>query len=162
MLDFTPPWPRVKYADLLREYAGVNLADAEAVRRKAAQLGMDVAGKDDAVIANQVFEATVEHRLIQPTFVYDYPAAICPLTRRHPEDPSIALRFEAFVAGMEIGNAYTELNDPRVQRENSRGRWPARATRRWPSWTRISCWRWNTVCRRRADWAWASTVWSCC
>ncbi|MEK6797773.1 MAG: lysine--tRNA ligase, partial [Planctomycetota bacterium] len=118
VLDFTPPWPRVKYADLLREYAGVNLADAEAVRRKAAQLGMDVAGKDDAVIANQVFEATVEHRLIQPTFVYDYPAAICPLTRRHPEDPSIALRFEAFVAGMEIGNAYTELNDPRVQREN--------------------------------------------
>ena len=53
-------------------------------------------------------------------FVYDYPAAICPLARRHPEDPSIALRFEAFVAGMELGNAYTELNDPVVQAENLR------------------------------------------
>ena len=58
--------------------------------------------------------------MIQPTFVYDYPAAICPLTRRHPDDPSIALRFEAFVAGMELGNAYTELNDPREQQDNFR------------------------------------------
>jgi lysyl-tRNA synthetase class 2 len=50
--------------------------------------------------------------------VYDYPAALCPLTRRHPQDESIALRFEAYVAGMEIGNAYSELNDPDVQAAN--------------------------------------------
>ncbi|MDO8628961.1 MAG: amino acid--tRNA ligase-related protein, partial [Phycisphaerales bacterium] len=81
---------------------------------------IDHAGKDDAVVVNAVFEATVEHHLIQPTFVYDYPAAICPLTRRHPDDPSIALRFEGFVAGMELGNAYTELNDPQVQSDNLR------------------------------------------
>ncbi|MFQ5590557.1 MAG: amino acid--tRNA ligase-related protein [Phycisphaerae bacterium] len=51
-------------------------------------------------------------------FVYDYPAAICPLTRLHPEDPSVALRFEAFAGGMELGNAYTELNDPEMQAAN--------------------------------------------
>lgn len=117
-IDFTPPWPRRKYADLLFEYAHVAMSDADAVRAKAKGLGIDVAGKDDAVVVNDVFEATVEHHLIQPTFVHDYPAAICPLTRRHPDNPAIALRFEAFVAGMELGNAYTELNDPAVQQEN--------------------------------------------
>jgi len=118
VIDFTPPWPRKKYADLLRQYAGVEMTDAAAVRKKAEALGIDHKGKDDPVVVNEVFEATVEHHLDQPTFVYDYPAAICPLTRRHPDDPSIALRFEAFVAGMELGNAYTELNDPAVQAEN--------------------------------------------
>ena len=53
-----------------------------------------------------------------PLFVKDYPAEICPLTRRKPDDPSIALRFEVFIAGMEIGNAYTELNDPAIQEAN--------------------------------------------
>ncbi len=120
VLDFTPPWPRHRYAALLEKYAGVAMNDAEAVRRKARELGMDQAGKDPAVLVNQLFEATVEHHLVQPQFVYDYPAAICPLTRRHPNDPSIALRFEAFAAGMELGNAYTELNDPQVQEENFR------------------------------------------
>ena len=120
VIDFTPPWPRRKYADLIREYAGVSMTDIGAVREKATKLGIEHAGKDDAVVVNQVFEGAVEHHLIQPTFVYDYPAAICPLTRRHPEDASIALRFEAFVAGMELGNAYTELNDPQVQYDNFR------------------------------------------
>jgi len=106
VLDFTPPWPRRKYADLLDEYAGVTMADIEGVRGRAHELGIEL------------FEAAVEHHLVQPVFVHDYPAAICPLTRRHPEDPSIALRFEAFVAGMELGNAYTELNDPEVQEAN--------------------------------------------
>ncbi|HRX85051.1 MAG TPA: lysine--tRNA ligase [Phycisphaerae bacterium] len=117
-LDFTPPWPRRKYADLLREYAGVDMADGAAVRETAKKHGVDIAGKDDAVVINDLFEATVEPRLIQPQFVYDYPAAICPLTRRHPDDPAIALRFEAYACGMELGNAYTELNDPDVQEAN--------------------------------------------
>jgi lysyl-tRNA synthetase class 2 len=120
VLDFTPPWRRVRYADLLKEHAGVEMGDEQAVRRKAAEAGIELADKDHAVIVNELFERTVEHHLVQPTFVYDYPAAICPLTRRHPADPSIALRFEAFVAGMELGNAYTELNDPAVQEANLR------------------------------------------
>lgn len=116
-LDFTPPWPRKTYTELLREHAGVDLRDAAAVRTKAAELGIDNAKADDAVIANRLFEATVEAKLIQPMFVTEYPAALCPLTRRKPGDPSLALRFEAYAAGMELGNAYTELNDPAVQRE---------------------------------------------
>jgi lysyl-tRNA synthetase class 2 len=117
-LNFKPPWQRRKYADLLVEYAGVALDDAAGVKAKARSLGISVQGKDDAVLVNDVFEATVEPHLIAPQFVYDYPAAICPLTRRDPENPAIAQRFEAFVAGMELGNAYTELNDPDVQAEN--------------------------------------------
>jgi len=118
VLDLTPPWKRQKYGDLLQGYAGVRMDDFVAVRKKAEELGIEHVGKDPAVVVNDVFETTVEHHLHEPVFVYDYPAALCPLTRRHPEDENIALRFEAFVATMELGNAYTELNDPKVQRDN--------------------------------------------
>ena len=117
-IDYTTPWRRAKYADLLAEYAGVQMRDMPAVRAKARELGIEESNKDDAVVINEVFEETVEQHLIQPTFVIDYPAELCPLTRRDPNDPSIALRFEAFVANMELANAYTELNDPVIQEEN--------------------------------------------
>lgn len=117
-LDFSTPWPRRKYFDLLAEYAGVNADDMDAVREKARQKNIEVGGMDDAVVINELFEATVEPHLVQPTFVYDYPAKLCPLTRRHPDNDQIALRFEAYAARMEIGNAYTELNDPVVQEAN--------------------------------------------
>ena len=117
-LDFTPPWPRRTYAELMEEHAGVKMTDIRAVRDKAAALEIDHAGMDDAIVVNEVFEATVEPKLIQPTFVLDYPAPLCPLTRRKADDPNIALRFEPFAAGTELGNAYTELNDPAVQEEN--------------------------------------------
>jgi len=117
-LDYTLPWSRKTFAELLEEHAGVSMTDIAAVRAKASELDIDHAGMDDAIVVNGVFESTVEPKLIQPTFVLDYPAPICPLTRRKPDDPNIALRFEAFVAGMEIGNAYTELNDPAIQEEN--------------------------------------------
>jgi lysyl-tRNA synthetase class 2 len=115
------PWRRVKYADLLAEHAGAAMRDIPAVRAKARQLGIEESNKDDAVVINEVFEATVGPHLVQPTFVKDYPAELCPLTRRDPNDPTIALRFEAFVAGMEIANAYTELNDPAIQQANFTG-----------------------------------------
>jgi len=69
-------------------------------------------------VVNEVFEATVEDRLVDPTFVMDYPAALCPLTKRSKADPAYAERFELFIAGMELANAYTELNDPAQQYEN--------------------------------------------
>ncbi len=119
-LDFTPPWPRRAYADLLEEHAGVRLTDVAAVRDKAAALEIEHAGMDDAVVVNEVFDRAVEPRLVQPMFVLDYPAPLCPLTRRKPDDPNVALRFEAFVAGTELGNAYTELNDPAIQEANFR------------------------------------------
>ncbi len=118
VVDYTPPWPREKYADLLERHAGVRIGDIDAVREKARSLGIEESNKDDAVVINEVFEETVEPHLVQPVFVCDYPAAICPLTRRDPENPDVALRFEAFAMSMELGNAYTELNDPAVQLEN--------------------------------------------
>ena len=116
-IDMTPPFARRKYYDLVREYAEVDPHDADAVRAKAVALGLDVAGKHPDVILNAVFEETVEKNLHNPTFVYDYPASICPLTRRKADDPAIAERFELFVKGMELANAYTELNDPDLQEE---------------------------------------------
>ena len=62
-----------------------------------------------------LFEQEVEHRLIGPVFVHDYPASLCPLTRRKRDNPAIAERFELFVRGMELANAYSELNDPVLQ-----------------------------------------------
>jgi len=118
VIDYTRPWRRAQYAELLKEYGGCDIDDIEAVRAKARKLGLDEAGMDEVVVINEVFEATVEDNLINPTFVYDYPAALCPLTRRKKEDPKYAERFELFIARMEMANAYTELNDPRIQEEN--------------------------------------------
>jgi len=117
-IDYRVPWRRARYGDLLAEHAGVGLDDAEGLRRKARELGVEESNKDDAVVADEIFDQLVVPQLIQPTFVKDYPAALCPLTRCDPDDPSVALRFEPYVARMEIGNAYTELNDPAVQEAN--------------------------------------------
>ncbi|MBN2592582.1 MAG: lysine--tRNA ligase, partial [Sedimentisphaerales bacterium] len=117
-IDFTRPWRRAKYADLLKEYAGCDINDIEAVRTKARQLELDEAQMDDVVVVNEVFEATVEDYLVDPTFVLDYPAQLCPLTRQKKDDPKYAERFELFIGRMELANAYTELNDPAIQEEN--------------------------------------------
>jgi lysyl-tRNA synthetase class 2 len=117
-IDYTSPWPRKTYGSLLKEHAGVDINDIAAVRAKARELGIEESNKADVVVINDVFEETVETKLINPTFVLDYPAPLCPLTKPSPTDPGIALRFEVFVAGMELGNAYTELNDPEIQRKN--------------------------------------------
>ena len=119
-IDYTRPWRRAKYADLLKEYAGCDIDDMPAVRQKARQLEINEAGMDDVVVVNEVFEATVEQHLVNPTFVIDYPAAICPLTKQSKADPRYAERFELFIGRMELANAYTELNDPDVQEENFR------------------------------------------
>ncbi len=117
LIDFTPPWPRKAYMELLQEYAGVDANDSKAVLAKAGELGIETKGKDHAVIVSEIFEANVEDQLVGPVFVIDYPAAICPLTKRKASDPSLAERFELFVHGMELANAYTELNDPDLQEE---------------------------------------------
>ncbi len=119
-IDFSRPWRRAKYADLLKEHSGCDIDDIPAIRAKARALQIEDAGMDDAVVVNEVFEATVEDKLIAPTFVIDYPAVLCPLAKRSRTDPRYAERFELFVVGMELANAYTELNDPAVQYENFR------------------------------------------
>jgi lysyl-tRNA synthetase class 2 len=119
-IDYTTPWRRATYAELLREHTGVELGDEAALREKARQLGIEESNKDAAVVADELFAEAVEPHLVQPTFVLDYPAALCPLTRRKAGSPDLAERFELYVATMEIANAYTELNDPAVQEANFR------------------------------------------
>ncbi len=114
-IDFTPPWPRRTHASLLTEFAGVDPRDDTALRARAEAAGLSTAGKDHDVVASELFEATVEERLDGPIFVIDYPAAICPLTKRKTTDPSVAERFELYIRGIELANAYTELNDPTLQ-----------------------------------------------
>jgi lysyl-tRNA synthetase class 2 len=116
-IDFTPPWPRRTYADMFREHTGIDPSDAAAVRAKAESVGIATAGKDPDVVVSEVFEELVEDALTGPVFVIDYPAAICPLTKRKADNPAVAERFELFVRGMELANAYTELNDPVLQDE---------------------------------------------
>lgn len=116
-IDFTPPWPRKTYADLFHEHTGVDPTDASAVKTKAEALGLATNGKDSDVIVAEVFEQLVEDALDGPVFVIDYPAVLCPLTKRKASNPKVAERFELFVRGMELANAYTELNDPILQDE---------------------------------------------
>ena len=119
-VDFARPWRRATYAELLKEYGGCKIDDIKGVRTKATQLGIEHTNMDDAVVTNEVFEKTAEEHLINPTFVMDYPAALCPLTKQKKGQPDIAERFELYIASMELANAYTELNDPAVQEENFR------------------------------------------
>jgi lysyl-tRNA synthetase class 2 len=116
-VDFTPPFARKTYDTLLEEVTGVDPTDDAELRKTAYEAGIEVADRHIDVIKNELFEARVEKTLTGPIFVIDYPASICPLTKRKRDNPAIAERFELFVQGMEIANAYTELNDPDLQEE---------------------------------------------
>ena len=114
-IDFSTPFQRASYNDLFAENTGIDPTDNDAVANFAKSLGFDTEGKHPDVIKNEVFEEKVEDQLKGPVFVIDYPASICPLTKRKRDNPEIAERFELFINGMELANAYTELNDPDLQ-----------------------------------------------
>jgi lysyl-tRNA synthetase class 2 len=116
-IDFTPPFARRTYDELFAEHTCVSPEDAVAVKKLAESIGFETAGKHPDVIKSEVFEERVEDQLVGPIFVLDYPASICPLTKRKTDNPAIAERFELFVQGMEVANAYTELNDPDLQEQ---------------------------------------------
>ncbi len=116
-IDFTPPFARKTYDQLFQEQTGLAPDDAEGIKACAAGLGLETANRHPDVLKNEVFEEKVEDALSGPVFVIDYPASICPLTKRKKDNPNIAERFELFIQGMEIANAYTELNDPDLQEE---------------------------------------------
>ena len=115
-VDLSAPFARGRYAELFEQATGVSIHDEDAVRAKAEELGVLVPhelGHFKQVDA--VFEVAVEDRLEVPTFVTHHPSAISPLAKKDPEDPRFAERFELHVAGMELCNAFTELNDPLEQ-----------------------------------------------
>ena len=130
-IDFSRPWRRVRYAELLKEHSGCDIDDFSAIRAKARELGLDEADMDDAIVIDEVFQATVEDNLVGPVFVMDYPARLCPLAKCKKDEPGVpkrkkgrlgslkyAERFELYIGRMELANAYTELNDPARQYEN--------------------------------------------
>jgi lysyl-tRNA synthetase, class II len=117
VIDFTPPFDRKTYDELFQEQTSVDPQDQASVKALAEKIGFDTAGKHPDVIKSEVFEEKVEDALEGPIFVIDYPASICPLTKRKKSNPAVAERFELFVQGMEVANAYTELNDPDLQEQ---------------------------------------------
>ena len=120
-VDYTPPWQRKSYGELFQQYVGVPLyGDDDALRQKAEAGGFPTTGKDLDVVRHHLFETLVEGNLAGPVFVYDYPAKLCPLTKRKRSDPNLAERFELYVQNMELANAYTELNDPVTQEQTFR------------------------------------------
>ena len=114
-INLSPPWKRITYLDALRE-AGISgdiLTNEDKTRDAAIKMGANVKGGEPlGKLLNEIFEALVEPTLVQPTFITDYPTDISPLSKKRDDDPAFVERFELFVVGREIANAFSELNDP--------------------------------------------------
>lgn len=130
-LDFSRPFKKTSFSELVREHAGITLADAPETDLRELLVS---AGEEEEMVGNfshtklidEVFSVFVEPKLIQPTFVIDYPIAMSPLAKPKRGDPSLAERFELFVNGTELANAFSELNDP----DDQRGRFEAQVAAR--------------------------------
>jgi lysyl-tRNA synthetase class 2 len=122
-IDLTPGWPRLTMVEAVKKYVGVDFGvitdDAEAVAAAKA-VGVALADAAEKTWGNALyacFDQKVEEHLVQPTFITMYPVEVSPLTKKSPEDPRLTERFEFFINRSEMGNAYSELNDPIDQRE---------------------------------------------
>jgi len=120
-VDLTPPWQRMTMVEAVKRYTGLDFSvistDQEA-REAAQKAGVEV-DKDSTwgKVLNEIFEEKVEEHLVQPTFIMDYPVEVSPLAKRMKDDPRLTYRFELFITGREMANAFSELNDPIDQRE---------------------------------------------
>ena len=122
-VDLTPGWPRMTMVEAVRKYVGIDFDaisdDAEAVAAAAAK-GVELSDAAEKTWGNALyacFDQRVEEHLVQPTFITMYPVEVSPLTKRSPIDPRLTERFEFFICRSEMGNAYSELNDPMDQRD---------------------------------------------
>jgi lysyl-tRNA synthetase class 2 len=120
-LDFTAPWPRIRFVEGIRERAGVDVrtADEAEMRRLLVRRGVsadEAAAFSGGKLQDEMFKAFLEPELVHPTFLVDYPVALSPLAKRHRGDATLTERFELFVGGKELVNAFSELNDPDEQR----------------------------------------------
>ena len=119
-INFSGPYRRLTMYDSIKEYTGIDVSkmDENGLREVCSQLGIEV---DDSMgrgkLIDEIFGEKVEANLIQPTFITDYPIEMTPLAKKHRTEEGLVERFELFVNGKEIANAYTELNDPVDQRE---------------------------------------------
>ncbi len=132
-IDLSPPWQRLLLLEAISEYSGVdltNLEDTEAARRQAIKAGLEaerLAGQPLGYIIEKLCDRFVQPNLIQPTFITDYPVSISPLAKRKSDSPQLTARFEPFIGGEEVGNAFSELNDPLDQRQRFEAQAAARA-----------------------------------
>ncbi len=121
IISFKPPWERLSLCQAIIKYSGIDLdklPDADSLRTEMLKLKMEVdPQKDRGRLIDELISTFVEPNLIQPTFLLDYPVEMSPLAKTKPDDERLVERFEAFVGGMEIANAFTELNDPIEQRK---------------------------------------------
>ena len=118
-LNFTPPWTRMTFFEAIQKHTGADCLnrDADALRQIALDLRLEIEGKPEkGKLLDEIFSQTAQPRLVQPTFVTDYPIELSPLAKRHRSKPGLVERFEGFVFGKEICNAFSELNDPIDQR----------------------------------------------
>jgi lysyl-tRNA synthetase class 2 len=120
-IDLTPPWRRWRLRDAVREITGIDYEgyqDAESLYQAIIEMGGTPERKESwGKLIDPTLINYVEPRLIQPTFLYDYPLEVSPLSKRKPEEPDTVERFEFFIGGFELGNAFSEINDPLDQRE---------------------------------------------
>lgn len=120
-IDLTPPWKRMKYVDIIKEYSEIDfnlVKSVEEAKELSKRIGVDVDEFHSIwTIADAVFSEKVEPNLIQPVFVTDYPKELSPLAKSREDDPNFVERFEPYIVGRELGNAFTELNDPFDQLE---------------------------------------------
>jgi len=118
-IDLSPPWERITFKKALKEIGGmeVDYENEEKLKKIASKVGLRVEGLSKAQIFEHLLDRKVVPKLIQPTFIFDYPKETSPLAKRKKEEPSLIERFEIFIGGEEIGNAYSELNNPIEQRE---------------------------------------------
>jgi lysyl-tRNA synthetase, class II len=118
--DFTPPWRRETLVDAIRDRTGIDILehpDREGLAGEMTSRGLVAPGDDTwPQLVDELLTKHVEPTLIEPTFLMDYPVAMSPFAKRHRSSPSLVERFEAYVGGIEIANAFTELNDPEEQR----------------------------------------------
>jgi lysyl-tRNA synthetase class 2 len=120
-IDFGLPWQRLQLREAVRARCGIDIEDypdAASLRTQMREMGMDVEpDKGRGRLIDELLSTFVEPRIVGPTFLLDYPVDMSPLAKRKPGDERFVERFEGFVAGMEVANAFTELNDPLEQRE---------------------------------------------
>ncbi len=117
-IDVTPPFRRLKMVDAIKEYAGIDVMslNENEILALCKDKGIKVPQNNWGASVQALFDELVEDKLVQPTFILDYPWETSPLTKKHREDPRFVERFELFINGWEIANAYSELTDPRDQR----------------------------------------------
>jgi len=119
-IDLSAPWPRLSMYDAIEKYTGIDIRNMDEAKIRETAKNLDV--KEDpsmgyGKLVDEIFGDRVEPKLIQPTFIMDYPVEMSPLAKKHRDNPRLVERFEPIIGGKEIGNAFSELNDPLDQRE---------------------------------------------